>query len=317
MAKVAASQVKALRDKTGAGMMDCKRALGETGGDMERAVDWLRAKGLSAAARKAGRAAAEGLVGAAVSGTAGALVEINAETDFVARNGDFQAFVAAAARAALAAGGDLEALKAAALPDGTGPGEGPGEGNVSDRLTELVGRIGENLVLRRCAGVAVERGHVASYVHNAAAPGLGRIGVLVGLESAAAPEKLAAIGKQLAMHVAASRPLALSREAVDPAAVERERTVLADQARESGRPEAVIEKMIDGRMRKWFEEIVLPDQVFVIDGKSRVRDAVAAAAKETGAPIEVAGFACFVLGEGVEKRESDFAAEVAAQAGGR
>lgn len=304
MADVTAAEVKALREKTGAGMMDCKRALGESGGDMDRAVDWLRAKGLAAAARKAGRAAAEGLVGARVSGARGALVEVNSETDFVARNAEFQDFVAAAAEAALAADG-VEALKSA--PSGGG-------GSVADRLTGLVGRIGENLVLRRSARLSVEEGLVASYVHNAVRPGLGRIGVLVALRAKASPEALAELGKQLAMHVAAARPLALSREAVDPAAAARERAVLEEQARDSGRPDHAIPKMVEGRMRKWFKEIALLDQVFVIDGKTRVRDAVAAAAQAAGAEIEVAGFTRFALGEGVEKKDSDFAAEVAAQA---
>lgn len=307
MASIAAAQVKALREKTGAGMMDCKKALGETGGDMERAVDWLRAKGLAAAARKAGRAAAEGLVGAAFDGTSGALVEINSETDFVARNEDFQRFVAAAAEASRTIGGDLEALRTAATD------EAPG--GVADGLTALAGRIGENLVLRRSAGLSVESGAVAGYVHNSVRPGLGRIGVLVALRSAAAPESLAGIGKNLAMHVAAARPLALDRESVDPAALERERDVVETQAKESGRPAAAIDKIIEGRMRKWFQEMVLPEQIFVIDNKSRVREAVEAAAQAAGAPIEVAGFLRFELGEGVEKRQTDFAAEVAAQAG--
>ena len=307
MASIAAAQVKALREKTGAGMMDCKKALGETGGDMERAVDWLRAKGLAAAARKAGRAAAEGLVGAAFDGTSGALVEINSETDFVARNEDFQRFVAAAAEASRTVGGDLEALRTAASA------EAPG--GVADGVTALAGRIGENLVLRRSAGLSVESGAVAGYVHNSVRPGLGRIGVLVALRSAAAPESLAGIGKNLAMHVAAARPLALDRESVDPAALERERDVVETQAKESGRPAAAIDKIIEGRMRKWFQEMVLLEQIFVIDNKSRVREAVEAAAQAAGAPIEVAGFLRFELGEGVEKRQTDFAAEVAAQAG--
>ena len=307
MASVAAAQVKALREKTGAGMMDCKKALGETGGDMERAVDWLRAKGLAAAARKAGRAAAEGLVGAAFDGTSGALVEINSETDFVARNEDFQRFVAAAAEASRTVGGDLEALRTTATDQAPG--------GVADGLTALAGRIGENLVLRRSAGLSVESGAVAGYVHNSVCPGLGRIGVLVALRSAAAPESLAGIGKNLAMHVAAARPLALDRESVDPAALERERDVVETQAKESGRPAAAIDKIIEGRMRKWFQEMVLLEQIFVIDNKSRVREAVEAAAQAAGAPIEVAGFLRFELGEGVEKRQTDFAAEVAAQAG--
>ncbi len=308
MAAIAARQVKALRDKTGAGMMDCKQALGETDGDMERAIDWLRTKGLAAAARKAGRVAAEGLVGAVVSGNAGALVEVNSETDFVARNEEFQAFVAGAAELARAGGGDVDALRAAAWPDAGR--------SVSEQLTELIGRIGENLVLRRSAGLSVDSGVVASYVHAAVAPGLGRIGVLVGLRTDAAPDRVATIGKQLAMHVAAAQPLALSRETVDRAAVERERAVLVEQAKASGRPAHVIDRMVEGRMRKWFEDIVLGDQVFVIDGKTRVRDAVAAAAEEAGASIEIDGFVRFALGEGIEKGETDFAAEIAAQAGG-
>ena len=307
MASIAASRVKALRQRTGAGMMDCKKALGETGGDMERAVDWLRTKGLAAAARKAGRAAAEGLVGAAFDGTSGALVEINSETDFVARNEDFQRFVAAAAEASRAVGGDLEALGSAATA------EAPG--GVADGLTALAGRIGENLVLRRSAGLSVESGVVAGYVHNSVRPGLGRIGVLAALRSDAAPERLTGIGKNLAMHVAAAKPLALDRESVDPAARERERDVVTKQAEESGKPAAAIDRIIEGRMRKWFQEIVLLEQIFVIDNKSRVREAVEAAARAAGAPIEVAGFVRFELGEGVEKRQTDFAAEVAAQAG--
>ncbi len=307
MAKISASQVKALREKTGAGMMDCKKALTETGGDMEQAVDWLRAKGLAAAARKAGRTAAEGLVGVIASGNAGALVEVNSETDFVARNEDFQTFVAAVAERARAFGGEINALKDA---------EYPGAGrSVSGELTELIGRIGENLVLRRSAGLSVDEGLIASYMHNSVRPGLGKIGVLVGLRSAAAPDKLADLGKQLAMHVAAAQPLALSRDAVAPEAVARERAILVDQAKDSGRPDHVIEKMVEGRLRKWFEDIVLPDQVFVIDGKSRVHEAVKAAADEAGAPIEICGFVRFALGEGVDKEETDFAAEVAAQAG--
>ena len=307
MASIAASQVKALREKTGAGMMDCKKALGENEGDMERAVDWLRTKGLAAAARKAGRIAAEGLVGAAFDGASGALVEINSETDFVARNEDFQNFVAAAADASRSVGGDLEALKAA--PSARAPG------GIADGLTDLAGRIGENLVLRRSAALSVESGVVAGYVHNSVRPGLGRIGVLVALRSEAAPESLAALGKNLAMHVAAARPQVLDRESVDPETLERERTVVADQARESGRPAAAIDKIIEGRMRKWFQEIVLGEQLYVIDNKSRVGEAVEAAAKAAGAPIEIAGFLRYELGEGVEKRQTDFAAEVAAQAG--
>src|SRR5262249_52773988 len=243
MAEITAAQVKQLRETSGAGMMDCKRALTETGGNLEDAVAWLRKKGLAAAAKKAGRVAAEGLIGVEADGTRGALVEVNSETDFVARNDSFQQFVAALARLALE-GGDLEALRARAYP-----GEGK---TVAEKLTQLIATIGENLTLRRMATLSVGKGLIASYVHNAAAPGLGKIGVLVGLESAGNPGKLAAFGKQLAMHVAAANPQALSIAEVDPAALERERNVLVEQARASGKPEAVIGKMVEGRLRKFY-----------------------------------------------------------------
>jgi len=305
MAQITASLVKELREKTGAGMMDCKRALTETGGDLEQAVDWLRKKGLSAAARKAGRVAAEGLIGISVSDAAGAVVEVNAETDFVARNEEFQDFVRTVAEVAGTVGGDLERLKAAPYPGGASVGE---------RLTEMIGRIGENLVVRRAAAVTVGTGVVASYVHNAAAPGLGKIGVLVGLDSAGDKEALAAFGKQLAMHIAAARPEAVSRDDVDPALLARERDILAAQARASGKPEAIIDKMVEGRLRKFYEDVVLTEQTFVIDGESRVGDAIAKAADAAGAPITVAAMVRFELGEGIEKEASDFAADVAAQA---
>jgi elongation factor Ts len=305
MPEVTAVRVKELRDKTGAGMMDCKRALGESGGDMEAAVDWLRKKGLAAAAKKAGRVAAEGLVGVATRGPAGAVVEVNSETDFVARNELFQAFVRSAAAVAVDGGGDVEALKGAPYP-GTGR-------SVGEELTELVGRIGENLVLRRAARLAVGAGLVASYMHNALAPGLGKIGVLVALESAAAPEALAGLGRQLAMHVAAASPLYLDIAAVPPAALERERAVLREQAAGSGKGAAIVERMVEGRLRKFYEESVLLEQVFVIDGESRVGKVVEAAAKAAGAPIRVAAFVRLQLGEGVDKPPSDLAADVAAQ----
>ena len=308
MAEITASLVKELREKTGAGMMDCKRALVETGGEIEQAVDWLRKKGLAAAAKKAGRVAAEGLVGVSVANRAGAVVEVNSETDFVARNQDFQAFVAGVAEVAREVEGDLEKLKAAAFPGG---------GNtVAERLTGMIGKVGENLVLRRAAVLAVGQGVMASYVHNAAAAGLGRIGVLVALESTGERPVLEAFGKQLAMHVAAARPEAVGRGDLEPARVERERSVLAEQARASGRPESIVEKMVEGRLCKFYQEVVLEEQTFVIDGETKVADAVSAAAKEAGAPVRVAGFVRFELGEGVEKRESDFAAEVAAHTGG-
>jgi len=307
MAEITAALVKELREKTGAGMMDCKKALAETSGDLEGAVDWLRKKGLSAAAKKAGRVAAEGLVGAAVGALTGALVEVNSETDFVARNDKFQAFVAVVSKLALSTGSDVEALKAAAFP-GTGR-------TVADELTHLIATIGENLSLRRAATLAVGTGVITSYVHNALAPGLGKIGVLVALESTAAAEPLSALGRQLAMHVAAANPQALDIATVDPKALDREREVLREQARTSGKAEAIIDKMVEGRLRKFYEEVVLLEQVYVIDGESRVKDVVAAAAKQLGAPIQVTGFVRFALGEGIQKDHGDFAAEVAAQAG--
>jgi elongation factor Ts len=305
MADVSAALVKELRDKTGAGMMDCKRALGDTGGDIEAAVDWLRTKGLAAAAKKSGRIAAEGLVGVATRGVAGAVVEVNSETDFVARNELFQAFVRTVSGLAVGATGDVEALKEAPYP-GTGR-------TVVGELTELVARIGENLVLRRSHRLAVTQGVVASYVHNSLAPGLGKIGVLVALESSAAEDALVALGRQLAMHVAAANPLYLDTAAVPAAALERERAVLREQAKETAKTEAIVERMVEGRLRKFYEEAVLLEQVFVIDGENRVGKVVEAAAKSAGAPIRVAGFVRFVLGEGVEKPATDFAAEVGAQ----
>jgi elongation factor Ts len=305
MADVSAALVKELRDKTGAGMMDCKRALGDTGGDIEAAVDWLRTKGLAAAAKKSGRIAAEGLVGVATRGVAGAVVEVNSETDFVARNELFQAFVRTVSGLAVGATGDVEALKEAPYP-GTGR-------TVVGELTELVARIGENLVLRRSHRLAVTQGVVASYVHNSLAPGLGKIGVLVALDSSAGEDALVALGRQLAMHVAAANPLYLDTAAVPAAALERERAVLREQAKETAKTEAIVERMVEGRLRKFYEEAVLLEQVFVIDGENRVGKVVEAAAKSAGAPIRVAGFVRFVLGEGVEKPATDFAAEVGAQ----
>ncbi|RJO63896.1 MAG: elongation factor Ts [Myxococcales bacterium] len=307
MAEISAALVKELREKTGAGMMDCKKALAEAGGNLEAAVDWLRKKGLAAAAKKAGRVAAEGLVALAVESGRGALVEVNSETDFVARNETFQSFAANVAKLALKSGGDLERLKAAAYP-GTGR-------TVADELTHMISTIGENMNLRRVAILEAPRGMVGSYIHNAVAPGLGKIGVLVAIESAAAADKLEGIAKQLAMHVAAANPQAVSREGLDAAAVERERAVLADQARASGKPEDIIAKMVEGRLRKYYEEVCLVDQMFVIDGESRVAQAIERAAKAAGQPITVKGFARFALGEGIERGQSDFAAEVAAAAG--
>ncbi len=304
---VTAAMVKELRDSTGAGMMDCKTALVETSGDMEAAVDWLRAKGLSKAAKKAGRAAAEGLVAVAGDGNRAIMVEVNSETDFVARNPEFQALVSNIAKAALVTDGTLAAVEAAAMPDGSG--------TVADAVQAAVATIGENMNLRRVAAVGVESGVVASYVHNAVASGLGKIGVLVGLSTTADNDAVAQIGKQVAMHVAAANPLALRAEDVDAAVAERERSVFAEQARESGKPENIIEKMVEGRMRKFYEEVVLLSQAFVVDTDKTVEAAVKAVADEVGAPVEVTAFKLFRLGEGVEKEETDFAAEVAAAAG--
>ena len=307
MANITASMVKDLRDKTGAGMMDCKTALNETGGDMEAAIDWLRKKGISKAAKKAGRAAAEGLVGVAVGKGAGALVEVNAETDFVARNEEFKGFVKAAADLALAEGGDLEKLLAAKH----------GTSNVQQTLTELVAKIGENMSVRRTVALSVNPGVVAAYVHNAASPELGKIGVLVALKSSADEGKLSALAKQIAMHIAAANPLALTPEHLSKDVVERERNVQWELAKQSGKPDAVIEKMMEGRMRKFYEETVLLSQTFVIDGETQVSKVVEKAAKDLCAPVAIEGFVRFQVGEGIEKVESDFADEVAQMAGTR
>jgi len=305
MAEITASMVKDLREKTGAGMMDCKKALNETDGDMDAAVDWLRKKGLAAAAKKAGRVAAEGLVGVIAEGTSGAVLELNAETDFVARNDTFQGLVEALTGLVMTEGDDLDALKEKAFP-GTGR-------TVAEELTHQVATIGENMNLRRAQTLAVSKGVVASYVHNAVRPGLGRIGVLVALESEGDPAKLADLGKSLAMHVAAAAPQFLNREAVDATALERERAVLVEQARESGKPDNIIEKMVEGRLRKYYEEVCLLEQIYVLDNETKIQKVVDAVAKEIGAPITLAGFARFNLGEGIEKEEKDFAAEVAQQ----
>ena len=307
MADITAAMVKDLRDKTGAGMMDCKKALAETAGDMEAAVDWLRAKGLAAAAKKAGRTAAEGLVGVAVSGTKGAAVEVNSETDFVAKNDIFQAFVTTVTGLALNTGADAEALAAMPFPGG--------EGSVADKLTANIATIGEHQSLRRTATLEVAQGTVAAYVHNAIAPGIGRIGVLVGLESAAPADVLEPLAKQLAMHVAAASPLALDETGLDQALVERERAIAREKAATSGKPAEIIEKMIEGGVRKFAQENTLVNQLFVMDGKTKVADVVAAAAKAAGTPITLKGFVRMQLGEGIEKQQSDFAAEVAAAAG--
>ena len=301
MAEITAALVKDLREKTGAGMMDCKKALTENGGDLEAAIDWLRKKGLSAAAKKSGRVAAEGLVGVASAPARAAMIEVNAETDFVARNDAFQAFVAEAAKVALAVGEDVEAIKAAPYP-GTGR-------TVAEELTHLVATIGENMTIRRARVLSVGKGVVATYIHGALQPGLGKIGVLVAVEGESEIAALETLGRQVGMHVAATRPDALDTDAVDPAALERERAVLSEQARASGKPEAIIEKMVEGRIRKYYEEVVLLEQVWVHDGESRVRAVV----KKAGGTLT--GFTRFQLGEGIEKQVGDFAAEVAAASG--
>ncbi|MFW0777384.1 MAG: translation elongation factor Ts [Rickettsiales bacterium] len=298
MTAVTAEQIKNLRESTGAGMLDCRKALTESNGDMDAAVDWLRKKGLSAAAKKSGRVAAEGVVAVAVKGTKGALIELNAETDFVARNEQFQGLANKIAELALEQGDDIEKLKA----------------SVNDDVTNAIATIGENMTLRRSATLSVSKGVVASYIHNAVANGMGKIGILVALESDGDAEKLEALGKQLAMHIAAARPDALNKEGVDAANLERERDVYREQAKASGKPDNIIEKMIEGRIRKYYEEVVFLEQTFVIDNKTKVSDVVENAAKEMGSPIKVTGFTRFTLGEGIEKAESDFAAEVAAAA---
>ncbi len=306
MAEITAATVKELRERTGAGMMDCKKALAENNGEMEAAIDWLRAKGLAAAAKKAGRTAAEGLVGVVVEGNRGAVVEVNSETDFVAKNEIFQEFVRNVAKLALEHGTDVETLGAAQYPGG---------GTVQEKLTDNIAKIGENQSLRRGAVLAVNSGAVVSYVHNQVAPGLGKIGVLVALESAAPVETLQALGKQIAMHVAAAHPLALTADGLDAALVERERAIAMEKAKESGKPANIVEKMVEGGLAKFRKESALLTQLFVMDNKTPVADVVATAAKEAGAGIELIGFVRFQLGEGIEKKESDFAAEVAAAAG--
>ncbi|HJO88323.1 MAG: translation elongation factor Ts [Alphaproteobacteria bacterium] len=307
MTEITASLVKELRDKTGAGMMNCKKALGEADGDLEAAIDWLRKKGMAAAAKKSGRVAVEGLIGIAVEGDVGALVEVNAETDFVSRNDVFQAYVRTVTGLALEKDDDLSSLLA---------GEYPESGrSVEEELTHLIATIGENMSFRRAARLQVEEGVMASYIHNSVVPGMGRIGVLVGLSSTGDKEKLSDLGKQVAMHVAAANPQSVSQDDLDPELVERERAILAEQARASGKPEEIIGKMVEGRLRKFFEEVALLDQIFVIDGENKVSQAIAEAAKDIGAEVTITGFVRFALGEGVERKEEDFATEVAAAAG--
>jgi len=304
MAQITAALVKELREKTGAGMMDCKKALTETDGALDDAVDWLRKQGLAAAAKKAGRVASEGLIAVAASGSEGAVVEINAETDFVAREDRFQGFCEQVARIALAQKGDLEGILAADYP-------GAGH-SVADELTQLIATIGENMGIRRAAYLSVGNGVVASYVHSALKPGLGKIGVLVALESDADSGTLETLGRQLAMHVAAARPEWTSIDHVSAESLDRERKVLSEQAAASGKPPEIVEKMVEGRLRKYYEDVVLSEQTFVIDNETKVSKVIDNAAKEAGKPIKLAGFVRFELGEGIDKGPNDFAAEVAA-----
>lgn len=292
MAEITASLVKELREKTGAGMMECKKALSECGGDMEQAIDWLRKKGLSVAAKKAGRVAAQGLVGAKTNGKKGAVVEVNIETDFAAKNPDFQAYVNSVVDTVLN-DGDLEAKKA--------------------ELTNLIAKIGENMNLRRTAALSVDNGVVTSYIHSQTEPGLGRIGVLVALKSDAPADKLQALAKQIAMHVAAAAPRFKDIASVDAEALAHEKAIYSEQAKASGKPEAIIEKMVEGRIRKFYEEVVLMEQAFIMDPDKKIKDVLADASKELGTAVELSDFARFALGEGIEKEEKDFAAEVNAQ----
>ena len=306
MADITAAMVKDLREKSGAGMMDCKKALSENAGDMDQAMDWLRTKGLAAAAKKSSRTAAEGLVGVAVSGTKGAAVEVNSETDFVAKNDQFQSFVRDVTQIALASGGDIESLKSQAMPSGK---------TVEEVLTNNVATIGENQSLRRSRTLEVSKGAVVPYIHNAAAPGLGKIGVLVALESEASDEVLQALGKQLAMHIAAAFPKALNEADLDESEIERERAIATEKAAESGKPADIIAKMVEGGIAKYRKEHALVSQLFVMDGKTKISDVVAKAGKDAGAEIKLVDYVRFQLGEGIEKEQSDFAAEVAAASG--
>ncbi len=307
MAEITAAMVKELRETTSAGMLDCKKALMETNGDMEQAVDWLRKKGLASAAKKASRIAAEGLVSVAVEGNRGAVVEVNSETDFVAKNDIFQEYVEDAAKVALAANGEVCDMKTFACPKCNKSFE--------ERLTDMIAKIGENMNLRRAKVLSVENGVIASYMHSALRPNLGRIGVLVALESAADKAKLAELGKHIAMHIAASNPLFLNIASVDSAAVDRERAIFAEQAKASGKPENIIEKMVEGRIRKYYEEVVLEEQAYIMDPDKKIKQVIADAAKELGTEVVLKDYVCFKLGEGLQKKEEDFAAEVAAQLG--
>ena len=303
MAEITAAAVKELRERSGAGMMDCKKALEVTNGDAEAAFDHLRKMGQAAAAKKSTRAAAEGLVAVRAEGPNGVLVEVNSETDFVARNETFQGFVYIVAGLALKVDGDIDKLRASAYPGS--------DWSVADEVAALVGSIGENINLRRSTVLSVKEGVVAGYVHNQVVPGMGKIGVLVGLESAGDAGKLGALGRQIAMHVAAAQPQFVSVDKVDQASLARERAVLTEQARASGRPEEIIAKMVEGRLRKYYEDVVLLEQPWVIDGETRVSKVIEQAARDVGAPVTLTGFVRFLVGEGVDRRSDDFAAEVA------
>jgi elongation factor Ts len=305
---ITAGLIKELREKSGAGMMDCKAALTENDGDMEAAIDWLRTKGLAKAAKKAGRVAAEGLIGLVSKGAKAAVVEVNSETDFVARNDQFQEMVRKVAETAVETSGELDAVSAATYPGS--------DKNVDEYVKEMVGTIGENMNLRRSVALSVENGVVATYIHNAIADSLGKIGVLVALESTGDAAKLEEIGRQVAMHIAATSPLSLNRDELDPEIVEKERNFLIEQAKESGKPDNIIEKMIEGRMQKYYQEVVLLSQTFVINPDLTVEKALKEAEAGVGAPIKITAFERFALGEGIERKEEDFAAEVAAAVSG-
>jgi elongation factor Ts len=305
MANINAQMVKDLRDKTGAGMMDCKAALAETGGDTEAAVDWLRKKGLAKAAKKAGRVAAEGLIGVARKGIKGVVVEVNSETDFVARNDLFQGLVKMIADVALEVGADVETIKLAKA----------GSITIEETIAETIAKVGENRSLRRAAGLSVGKGVVASYVHNSVADGLGKIGVIVALESTGKADELTAIGKQVAMHVAASSPLALDSAGLDPAVIAREKDVLSEKAKTQGKPANVIDKIVESGLKTFYKEVCLVDQPYIHDPSKSVAQALKEAEGKVGAPIKLTGFVRYALGEGIEKQEADFAAEVAAAAG--
>jgi len=305
MTTITASLVKELRDKTGAGMMDCKMALTEVKGDIESAIDWLRKKGLSKAANKAGRVAAEGLIGVAAKDQAGAMVEVNSETDFVARNDLFQGLVKMISDVAMSAGTDVQKIKEAKV----------GSITVGDSINDTIAKIGENMTLRRAAELSVGKGVVAYYVHNSVSDGLGKIGVLVALESPGKTDELMAFGRQIAMHVASANPIAVDAAGVDPAVIKREKDILADKFRQQGKPENMIEKIVESGLKTFYKEQTLLDQPFIFDDKKSVAQALKEAEGKVGGPLKVAGFVRFALGEGVERREGDFAAEVAAAAG--